>query len=141
VRVGWVALGDCKRRTVIIALEVLALHPALDALGTALKNNLPDPVPLYTDPYPFRTNLIIYATFVEPTLAAFAIVSVCWPALGHGTLRRISVFAALLLLVRGRFFALLVESFWVRQKLPVAFLAESQFSLETMLLGVFVALS
>jgi hypothetical protein len=140
-------LGDHERRTVAIAviliaaLEVFALHPVLDAPATALKNSLSEPAPLYTDPYPFKINFIIYATFVEPTIAAFAMVSVAWAALGDRTLRRILAFAALLLLVRGRFFALFVESFWVRQPLPTAFLAESQFFFETLILGLLVALA
>ena len=144
--VAWVALGGYNRRNIAIAvilisaLEVFALHPALDAAGSALTHILPEPRPLYSDPYPFKINLIIYVTFLEPTIAAFAIVSVCWPALGDGTLRRILTFAALLLFVRGRFFALFIESFWVRQKLPTAFLSESQFFLETLVLGVLVAL-
>ena len=145
--VAWIELGDYKRRNVAIAvlliaaLEVFALHPALDALGTTLKTGLSEPTPLYTDPYPFEMNLVIYATFVEPTIAAFVIVSGVWSALGDRTPRRILVFAALLLLVRGRFFALFVESFWVRQPLPTAFLAESQFFLETLVLGLLVALA
>jgi hypothetical protein len=33
----------------------------------------------------------------------------------------------------------LLNSFWVQQALPVAFLAEAQFFLETMVLGLLVA--
>jgi len=43
--------------------------------------------------------------------------------------------------VRGRVISMLVESFWVAQPLPTAFLAESQFFLETLTLGVLVALA
>jgi len=147
IAVAWIGLGGQKRRNVAIAillisaLEVFVLHPALDAVATALKHSLSEPAPLYTGPYPFKINLIVYATFVEPTIAAFAMVAVAWPVLRHKTLRRILAFAALLLLVRGRFFALFVESFWVRQPLPTAFLAESQFFLETLVLGLLVALA
>ena len=145
--VAWLGLGDQKRRNVafaiivIAALEVFAIHPALDALCASLKNSLSAPTPLYTDPYPFKINILIYATFVEPTIAAFMILSFCWPALGDSLLRRISVFTTLLLLVRGRFIGLFVESFWVKQPLPTALLAESQFFLETLALGLLVALS
>jgi hypothetical protein len=145
--VAWVGLGNQKRRNVAIAivviaaLEVFAIHPALDALCALMKNSLSEPTLLYTDPYPFKINVVIYAAFVEPTVAAFVILSLCWPALGDGVLRRILVFTALLLLVRGRFIALLVESFWVKQPLPTAFLAESQFFLETLALGLLVAVS
>jgi hypothetical protein len=126
---------------VIATLEVFAIHPALDALCATLKNSLSAPTPLYGDPYPLKINILIYATFIEPTIAAFVILSFCWPALGDSPLRRILVFATLLLLVRGRFIGLFVESFWVKQPLPIAFLAESQFFLETLALGLLVAVA
>jgi hypothetical protein len=145
--VAWMALGDQRRRNValvlilIAVLMVLALHPALDALGTSLKHSLPEPSPLYTDPYPFNINVLIYTTFVEPTIAAFVLVSFCWPALRGRPLSRMLAFAALLLLVRGRVVGLFVESFWVKLPLPQAFLSESQFFLETLTLGLLVALA
>ena len=145
--VAWIALGNQKGRNVAVAvlliagLEVFVIHPGLDALCTSFKSSLPEPMPLYTDPYPFKINLVVYATFIEPTIAAFVMVSMCWTALGESRLRWILAFTALLLLVRGRFIGLFVESFWVKQSLPVAFLAESQFFLETLVLGLLVALA
>jgi hypothetical protein len=143
----WIALGDQRRRNLalaailIAALVAFAVHPALDALCASLKSSLPEPAPLYSDPYPFKINVLIYATFIEPTIVAFVMIAFCWPALGASLLRRILVFAVLLLLVRGRFVELFVESFWVRQPLPTAFLAESQFFFETLTLGLLVALA
>lgn len=145
--VAWIALGDQKGRNVAVAILLIAglgmfvIHPTLDALCASLKSGLPGPTPLYTDPYPFKINLVVYATFIEPTIAAFVMVSMCWTALGDSRLRRILVFTALLLLVRGRFIGLFVESFWVKRPLPLAFLAESQFFLETLVLGLLVALA
>jgi hypothetical protein len=145
--VAWMALGDQRRRNVALAmvlvavLVVFAIHPALDALGTSLKGSLPEPTPLYTDPYPFKINVLIYATFIEPTIAAFVMASFCWPALQGNPLRRMLAFTALLLLVRGRVIGLFVESFWVKHPLPEAFLSESQFFLETLTLGALVALA
>lgn len=145
--VAWLSISDGKSRNVAIAvivlaaLEVFALRPALDAACAFLKNHLSAPTTLYTDPYPFKINALIYVTFVEPTIAAFAFVSFCWPALGNGTLRRIMAFAALLLLIRGRVTQFFVETFWVNQPLGIAFLAESQFLLETLVLGSLVALT
>jgi hypothetical protein len=145
--VAWIALGVQKGRNVAVAvlliagLEVFVIHPALDALCASFKSSLPESMPLYTDPYPFKINLVVYATFIEPTIAAFVMASVCWTALGDSRLCRILAFTALLLLVRGRFIGLFVESFWVKQPLPVAFLAEGQFFLETMVLGLLVALA
>jgi len=145
--VAWFGLGDQKPRNVALAiivlaaLEVFVIHPALDSICVSLKSNLAAPTPLYTDPYPFKINVLIYGTFIEPTIAAFVIISFCWPALGDSPLRRISAFTALLLLVRGRFIGLLVESFWVKQPLPTAFLAESQFFLETLTLGLLAGIA
>jgi hypothetical protein len=145
--IAWIGLGDHKRRNValaiilIAALVVFAIHPALDALCAALKNSLSEPRPLYADPYPFKINVLIYATFIEPTIATFVMVSFCWPALGGSPLRRTLAFTALLLLVRGRVIGLFVESFWVKQPLPTAFLAQSQFFFETLTLGLLVALA
>jgi len=147
VAVAWISLGDQKPRTValaiiaLVAVEVFALHPALDAVGASLMQGLSEPVIRYTDPYPFKVNLLIYVTFIEPTIAAFVIAAYCWPHLGTGSLRRIMAFTALLLLVRGRFIALLVESFWVDQPRMTAFLAVGQFFLETLVLGLLVALA
>jgi hypothetical protein len=145
--VAWIALGDQKYRNVGVAvlliagLEAFAIYPALDALFTSLKNGLSEPTPLYADPYPFKINLVVYATFIEPTVAAFVMASVCWTAMGNSPSHRILAFTALLLLVRGRFIGLFVESFWVKPPLPTAFLAESQFFLETLVLGLLVALA
>jgi hypothetical protein len=145
--VAWFGLGDKKHRKVALAiivlaaLEVFAIHPALDSICASLKNSVSEPAPLYTDPYPFKINVLIYATFIEPTIAAFVIASFCWPALGDRPLRRILAFAVLLLLLRGRFIGLLVESFWVKQPLPTALLAESQFFLETLVLGLLVGIA
>jgi hypothetical protein len=145
--VAWFGLGDHKHRNVVLvtvvlaALEVFAIHPPLDSICGWLKSSLTEPTLLYTEPYPFKINAVIYATFIEPTIAAFVIVSFCWPALGGGPLRRTFAFTALLLLVRGRLIALFVESFWVKQPLPTAFLAESQFFLETLTLGLLVGIA
>jgi hypothetical protein len=145
--VAWIALGNQKRRNVVFAtvliaaLVTFAIHPTLDSLCASLKGSLPEPMPRYADPYPFKINVLIYAAFIEPTIAAFVMISVCWPALGGSALRRILAFTALLLLVRGRIVGLFVESFWVKQPLPRAFLAESQFFLETLALGLLVALA
>jgi hypothetical protein len=92
----------------------------------------------YSVPYPPKVMFVIYATFLEATIAAFVIAASCWERLSGGMLRRIATFTLLLLLVRGRVVSLLLFSFWVRQPLPMAFLAESQFFLETMTLGLLV---
>lgn len=144
---AWIAFSDLRRRNMalavllIAALVAFAIHPALDALCALLKSRLLEPAPLYSDPYPFKINVLIYITFIEPTVTAFVIAWLCWPALAAGLLMRICEFAALLLLVRGRFVELFVESFWVRQPFPGAFLAESQFFLETLTLGVLVGIA
>lgn len=143
---AWIGLSIQKRQNLALAailaaaLIAFALHPALDALCESLKNGLPEPTVLYTDPYPFKINILIYVTFIEPTIASFIIASFCWSFLAGNPLRRILTFTALLLLIRGRFVSLLVESFWVDQPLPTAFLAVGQFFLETLTLGLLTAL-
>jgi hypothetical protein len=145
--VAWLGLGNQKPRNatlaivLIAALMVIAIHPALDVVFAALKTTLPEPTPLYSGPYPFKIDLLIFTTFIEPTVSAFVMASSCWSELRGSAFRRTLAFTALLLLVRGRYTALLVESFWVRQPLPTAFLAESQFFLETLTLGLLVALA
>ena len=145
--VAWIALGDLKRLevagliVVIAAILVYLVHPGLDWLVEPLKNGIPGISELYTDPYPFKMNVLIYVTFLEPTIAAFVAVSFCWPALPGGLLRRTLTFAALLLLIRSRFVQLFIQSFWIELPRPVAFLAVGQFFLETLVLGVLTALA
>jgi VanZ family protein len=145
--VAWIAFGSKERRNAVLgivlvaAIVTFAIRPGLEALCASLKNSLPEPTPLFSDPYPTRINVLIYATFVEPTIAAFAMAAACWPALRGRRGRRILAFTVLLLLVRGRFVELFVEAYWVKQPLPIAFLAESQFFLETLTLGLLVALA
>jgi hypothetical protein len=92
----------------------------------------------YKDPYPPKVMVVIYATFLEATAGAFVLVALCWENLRGNRVRRIVAFAMLLLLVRGRVTLLLLNSFWVQQPLPTAFLATGQFVLETMALGLLV---
>jgi hypothetical protein len=142
---AWFGLGKQKPGNValamilVAALVVFAIHPALDIVFALLKKGLVEPMPLYTDPYPLKINLLIYVTFIEPTLATFIMAAFCWPALGGSLFHRVVAFAALLLLARGRLIQFCVESFWVQQPLSKAFLAEGQFFLETLTLGMLVA--
>lgn len=145
--VAWIAFGSKERRNaavgivLVAAIVTFAIRPGLEALCASLKSSVPEPIPLFSDPYPTGINVLIYATFIEPTVAAFVMASACWPALRGSRARRILGFAILLLLVRGRFVELFVEAYWVKQPLPTAFLAESQFFLETLTLGLLVALA
>jgi hypothetical protein len=56
-------------------------------------------------------------------------------------LKRAAIFTLLLLLVRGRIVSMILNSFWVHQPLPIAILAEGQFFLETLTLGLLVGLT
>ncbi|RRA47680.1 hypothetical protein [Acidipila sp. EB88] len=145
--VAWTVLSGLKSKNaaglivMVAALLTFVIFPPLDHLFASLKNGMPFVKDLYSDPYPFKINVIIYISFVEPTIAAFAAAWLCWPALRGTLLRRALTFATLLLLVRGRFVQLLLQSFWVRLPHITAMYAVSQFFLETLVLAVLTALA
>jgi hypothetical protein len=145
--VAWIVLSSLKSEygagliVTLAALLAFLIFPPLDRLFASLKNGMPWITDLYSDPYPFRINVMIYFGFLEPTIAAFVAAYLCWPALKGTLLRRALTFATLLLLVRGRFVQLLLQSFWVRLPHLTAMYAVSQFFLETLVLAVLTALA
>lgn len=91
----------------------------------------------YNPPYPPGIYAVIYATYIEPTLAAFAMAGLAWPGLRGSLLQRAATFCLVLLLVHGRIGQFLIESFWVKvDLLPLRFAATGQFLLETIVLGL-----
>lgn len=110
-------------------LQVLALH-----IQSAF--HLPDPVQIYFEPYPAHVNWIIYGTFIEATCAALILILLVWPGLTGSVFRKICQCSVFLLLIRGRFVSSLLFSFWLPGSRHLAFLSESQFFLETLLLGM-----
>ena len=145
--VAWIMLSDLKREyTVglivgIAALLAFAIFPPLDRFFASLKDGMPWIKDHYSDPYPFKINVIIYVAFLEPTIAAFVAAWLCWPALQGGLLRRTLTFATLLLLVRSRFVQLLLQSYWIQLPHLTAMYAVSQFFLETFVLAALSALA
>ncbi|MBT0670219.1 hypothetical protein HT136_17775 [Novosphingobium profundi] len=73
--------------------------------------------------------------------AAMMLAALCWTGLPRGEFKRVGAFTLVLLAMKGRFVYEFVYSFWVRQPLPMAFLATGQFFLETLALGLMVALA
>ncbi len=91
----------------------------------------------YNPPYPAEVYAVIYATYIEPTAAAFAMTGVAWPGLRGGLLHRTVTFCLVLLLIHNRIGQFLIESFWVEAaSIPLRFAATGQFLLETTVLGL-----
>ena len=120
-----------------VAAGMFALQPMLEKLAIHIEHivQLPDPMQVYFVPYPLQVDWVIYGTFVKATSAAFVLVTLLWPCLKGPSSSRICKYAMLLLLVRGRFLSMLLFSFYVPEPRGLAFLSESQFLLETLLLG------
>ena len=126
---------------VVAALGLFALQPILAHAAAATQDALRefDLPQRYNMPFPLKIYIVIYVTFIESAIAAMAIAALAWPSLTGGVLRRMLAFTTLLLCVRGRVVSFLLFSFWVNQRLAVGFLSESQFFLETALLGLLSA--
>ncbi len=124
---------------VLSGLGVVVLIPGANQLTAWLTSHLAsfDAENRYNPPYPVGVYEVIYATYIEPTLAAFIMAGLAWPGLRGGLLRRAATFSFVLLLIHGRIGQFLIESFWVRvPSLPLRFAATGQFLLETTVLGV-----
>jgi hypothetical protein len=109
------------------------VKPPLDALSAALAAQLQafDAPQAYAPPFPAKFYVVIYGTYLEPSIAAFAMAAMVWPQLTGGKWRKALVFTLLLLAIKGRLVQFLVASFWVKQPLLIGFLAEGQFFMET----------
>ncbi len=137
---------DRRRPTMIVTAAVLAaaaiglflLLPALKEAAGATERSLgvTQPPELYQIPFGLYMYSFIYPTFVEPTLATFFLAYLLLPALSGAAGRRLSIFVALLLLVRGRVIATGLYSFWIRQPKLLAFAAEGQFFVETFVMAL-----
>jgi hypothetical protein len=79
---------------------------------------------------------VIYGMLIEPTIAAFVLVSIVWPHLVGSTARRIASFVGLILPIRSRVVMESLFSFWVPKRLGAAYLSESQFFFESLVLAL-----
>ena len=113
--------------------SVAGLVPALLHLAEAPEAHKP--------PYGFYVYKYIYGMFIEPTIAAFCLIYLVWPALKGSKLRKIALFTALVLVMRGRVVALLLFSFWTEGGLATAFAAQGQFFVETLVLASLTGLT
>ena len=94
------------------------------------------PAEFFQPPYGLGMLIVIYGTFLEPTIAAYVMAKLSLGALPQNSLFRLLSFATLVLGAAGRFTLLLVNSFWVRQPIATAFLSTGQFFLETAVMAV-----
>jgi hypothetical protein len=93
------------------------------------------PPEVYQMPYSISVYKYIYGMFIEPTISAYVIASLLWPALGGSNAKRILTFVLLLLLMRGRIIATGLFTFWLPLDWLVAVAAEGQFLIETLILA------
>jgi hypothetical protein len=121
------------------ALGAFVLIPCATHLSAWLAGHLAsfDADNRYNPPYPAGIYAVIYATYIEPTLAAFIMAGLAWPGLRGSLLPRTATFCFVLLLIHGRIGQFLIESIWVQApSLPLRFAATGQFLLETTILGI-----
>jgi hypothetical protein len=90
---------------------------------------------VHTMPYGIYVYKYIYGMFIEPTISSFVLIYLLWPALKGSNFRRIALFIALMLLMRGRIVATGLFSFWIKDSWGRAFAAEGQFFVETFVLA------
>lgn len=124
------------------AIGYFGLQPLLTYLADmkVATLNLTEAPEVHKMPYGLYVYKYIYGMFLEPTISAFFLMYLMWPALGGSKIRRIARFVLIMLLVRGRVVATGIYSFWIKDSLPMAFAAEGQFFVETFLLAALTGL-
>ena len=94
---------------------------------------------IYNPPYGWQVNVPSYLTFAEPVLASFAIAALVWDKLSPRPAVRLMQFILLIMAMKGSILPTLVYSFYQRGRLPAAFLSESQFGLEVLVMAFLTA--
>jgi hypothetical protein len=124
---------------ILAAVGAFLLLPSANAVSAwSTAHFLPfDAENRYDPPYPASIYAVIYATYIEPTVAAFAMAGVVWPGLRGSLLNRAATFCLVLLLIHNRIGQFVIESFWVEvPSIPLRFAATGQFVVETTVLGL-----
>jgi hypothetical protein len=128
---------------VVAAIGFCALLPMLKGaagwIDAAL--HLAEAPEVHKPPYGFYVYKYIYSTFIEPTIACFVLVYLLWPSLNGSTPQRAASFVVLMLLMRGRIIATALFSFWIKASWPLAFAAEGQFFVETLVMAALSAIA
>lgn len=117
---------------------LLPIFKELASVGQAALGNVEVPE-AHKPPYGLYVYKYIYSTFIEPTLACFVLVYLVWPSLRGSALRRLAIFCALLLLMRGRIVQTTLYSSWSEEPWPLAIAASGQFLVETLLMAALTA--
>lgn len=128
----------------VIALLVTALvRPGLELAFTPMFHaiaslNYPE---FRLPPYTLQDNLVIYGTYLETTLACFAIAYLVWPSLATNPGARLAQFATLIMFMKQSIVPTLLFSFHEPLPWPQAVLSEAQFALETLTLALLTGLA
>jgi len=96
---------------------------------------------VHTMPYGIYVYKYIYGMFIEPTISSFILLYMLWPSLEGSKLRRVALFVTLMLLMRGRVVSTGLFSFWIKDSWAMAFAAEGQFFIETLVLAALTGLT
>lgn len=142
-------IGSDRHVRLLIAIAVASaigyfgLLPALTAVSDLITAalQLTEVPEVHTMPYGIYVYKYIYGMFIEPTISSFALIYLLWPALNGSKPRRIAIFVFLMLLMRGRVIATGVFSFWIKDSWALAFAAEGQFFIETLILAALTGLT
>ena len=116
------------------------LAPLADHLAALLNtaSGVPEPKILHSPPYGAGLLVVIYLTFIEPTLATFCMAKLSWWSLPGGRATKATWFTLLILGCSGRLTLLFLNSFWVQQPAALAFASTGQFVAETAVMAALV---
>ena len=142
-------IGSDRHVRLLIAIAVASaigyfgLLPALTAVSDLITAalQLTEVPEVHTMPYGIYVYKYIYGMFIEPTISSFALIYLLWPALNGSKPSRIAIFVFLMLLMRGRVIATGLFSFWIKDSWALAFAAEGQFFIETLILAALTGLT
>ncbi len=118
-----------------LAVAPLAEHCAA-ILNVAFR--VAQPKVLHQLPYSPGMLVVIYLTFLEPTVAALIMAKLAWHGLPGDRAIKTGLFTLLVLGASGRLTLFFVNSFWVQQPLGIAFLSTGQFVAEMALMAALV---
>lgn len=126
---------------IIAAAISFAVRPLLESALTPLLQSLAylDHPEVYQVPYGGYVLLWAYITYLEPVVATMIIAMLVWPALSVRPLVRGLQFVALVIVIKGSVLPTFLYGFYDAAGFTHGMLSESQFLLETLALGLLVA--
>ena len=137
---GWHGLLAASFITVVLQLGLIPLVAWLTHFITAPLAYL-DHEEVFHLPYGWHVLVPAYLTYAEPVAAALVLAALTWNQLVPSPAGKLLQYVGLILLLKRVLFRAFLYSFYAQVGWPVAFLRESQFLLEALVLAALAGLT